>query len=177
MNLSLLLVGVVKLTIGIFLGALGVVVAYRLVQRTLKEGTPLIDNPAAGTLYASALIAVALLTRNSLLATYDTIDLAVHAGGIDAFALFKVLGHGVLHIGLALVLGTSLLVVGVVLFNRLTPGIDEIAAVAQGKLGPALVLGAILIVLALLAAPGLEALLSGLVPFPQLPPNTMVPST
>ena len=48
------------------------VVAYRVVQRTLKEGTPLVDNPAAGTLYASALVALALLTRNSLLATYDT---------------------------------------------------------------------------------------------------------
>lgn len=177
MNLSLLLVGVVKLAIGVFLGALGVVVSYRVVARTLKGGTPLVDNPAAGTLYACALVAVALLTRNSLLATYDTIDLAVHQGGIDVQALLRVLAHGVLHIGLALVLGTALLVVGVALFNRLTPGVDEVAAVGQGKLGPALVLGAILIVLALLSAPGLEALLSGLVPFPQLPQGTMVPNT
>ncbi len=177
MNLSLLLVGVVKLTIGVFLGALGVVVAYRLASRTLKTGSSLVDNPAAGILTASALVAIALLTRNSLLATYDTIDLAVHQGSIDVLALLKVLGHGVLHIGLALVLGTSLLVMGVFLFNRLTPGVDELAAVGDGKVGPALVLGAILIVMALLSAPGLEALLAGLVPFPQLPPNTMVPST
>ena len=76
---------------------------------------------------------------------------------------------GGLHIGLALALGSALLAIGVWIFNFLTPGIDEVAAVRAGKIAPALVLGAILITLALLAAPGLEAILSGLVPYPQLP--------
>jgi hypothetical protein len=67
------------------------------------------------------------------------------------------------------VLGSTLLAVGVWLFDLMTPGIDELAAVREGKVGPALLLGGIVVTLALLAAPGLEALLSGLVPFPSLP--------
>jgi hypothetical protein len=176
-NLSLILVGAVKLLLGIFLGGVGVVVAYAVLSRLLKSAQALEDNVAAGALHASSLVSLAFLARNSLLATYDTIDLTMHAGKPDAIALLKVLGHGVLHVGLALALGTGLLFLGVWLFNRLTPGIDEVAAVGQGKVAPALVLGAILIVLAMLAAPGLEALLAGLVPFPQLPAGTMVPST
>ena len=177
MNLSLILVGAVKLLLGIFLGGVGVVVAYAVLSRLLKSAQALEDNVAAGVLHASALVSLAFLARNSLLATYDTIDLTMHAGRPNAIGLLKVLGHGVLHVGLALSLGTGLLFLGVWLFNRLTPGIDEVAAVGKGKVAPALVLGAILIVLAMLAAPGLEALLSGLVPFPQLPAGTMVPST
>ena len=82
---------------------------------------------------------------------------------------------GGLHVGLALALGSMLLFLSVWLFNRLTPGVDEVAQVRAGALGPALVLGAILVTFALLAAPGLEALLSGLVPWPQLPDDLGVP--
>jgi hypothetical protein len=176
-NLGLILVGAVKLLLGIFLGGLGVVLAYAVLSRLLRSAQALEDNAAAGILHASALLSLAMLARNSLMATYDTIDLTMRAGPPNAIALLKVLGHGILHVGLALALGTGLLFLGVWLFNLLTPGIDEVAAVGKGKVAPALVLGAILFVLTLLAAPGLEALLAGLVPFPQLPTGTMVPST
>ncbi len=176
-NLSLILVGAVKLLLGIFLGGLGVVLAYAVLSRLLRSARALEDNTAAGVLHASALLSLSMLAKNSLLATYDTIDLTMHAGKPTAVALLKVLAHGVMHVGLALGLGTGLLFLGVWLFNKLTPGVDEVKAVGEGKVAPALVLGAILFVLALLAAPGLEALLAGLVPFPQLPANTMVPST
>ncbi len=177
MNGSLVLIGAVKLAVGICFGGLGVVLAYGVLSRLLRSGQALEDNAAAGVLHASTLLSLAMLARNSLAATYDTIDLTMSRGAPNAVGLLKVLGLGVLHVGLALVLGTALLFLGVWLFNRLTPGIDEIAAVGRGKVAPALVLGAILVALSLLAAPGLEALLSGVVPFPQLPANTMVPST
>ena len=139
-----------------------------------KSQVPLEDNVAIGVLHGSALVSLALLTRNSLSATYDTIDLALHRGPLNLAELLKVAAHGVLHVGLALALGTALLALGLWLFNWLTPQIDEVAAVGQGKVGPALVLGAILLVFAILTAPGLEALLSGLVPFPELPSGQMV---
>jgi hypothetical protein len=173
-NLSLLLVGVVKLAVGILLGGVGVTLAYRLLARRLKSHVPVEDNVAIGVLHSSALVALAMLTRNSLSATYDTIDLAVHRGALGLMGLLKVAAHSVLHIGLALVLGSALLTLAVWLFNALTPGVDEVAQVAQGKVAPALVLGAILLVFAILAAPGLEAVLSGLVPFPELPTGTSV---
>ena len=170
MNGGLMAAGAVKLFIGIGLGGLGVVLAWKLLSRLLQsaEGLPLEENPAAGILHASALVSLGLLVRQVLAALYDTIDLFLLRGEFLK-TLPRVLLLGGLHIGLALALGSALLALGVWIFNRLTPGIDEIAAVRAGKIGPALVLGAILITLALLAAPGLEAILSGLVPYPQLP--------
>ena len=162
--------GAVKLFIGIGLGGLGVVLAWKLLSRLLQsaEGLPLEENPASGILHASALVSLGLLVRQVLAALYDTIDLFLLRGEFLK-TLPRVLLLGGLHIGLALALGSALLAIGVWIFNFLTPGIDEVAAVRAGKIAPALVLGAILITLALLAAPGLEAILSGLVPYPQLP--------
>ena len=159
-----------KLFIGIGLGGLGVVLAWKLLARLLNspEGQPLEENPAAGIVHASALVSLGLLVRQVLTALYDTIDLFLLRGEFLK-TLPRVLLLGGLHIGLALGLGTALLTLGVWIFNRLTPGIDEVAAVRAGKIAPALVLGAILITLALLAAPGLEAILSGHIPYPQLP--------
>lgn len=170
MNVGLMAAGAVKLFIGIGLGGLGVVLAWKLLSRLLQsaEGAPLEENPAAGILHASALVSLGLLVRQVLAALYDTIDLFLLRGDFLK-TLPRVLLLGGLHIGLALGLGSGLLALGVFIFNRLTPGIDELAAVRAGKIGPALVLGAILVMLALLAAPGLEAVLSGLVPYPQLP--------
>jgi hypothetical protein len=170
MNAAVLAAGAVKLFIGIGLGGLGVALAWKLLTRMLSsgDGPPLEENPAAGVLHASALLSLAMLVRQTLAALYDTIDLFILRGDLLT-TLPRVLLFGGLHIGLALVVGSALLVMGVWLFDRLTPGIDELAAVRAGRLGPAVVLGAILVTLSLLAAPGLEALLSGLIPYPQLP--------
>jgi heme A synthase len=174
MNGALLAAGAVKLFIGIGLGGLGVVLAWKLLSRLLGGDTQLEDNPAAGLLHGSALISLGLLVRQVLTALFDTIDVFLLRGDFLRTAP-RVLLLGGVHIGLSLGLGTALLWFGVWLFNRLTPGIDEVAAVRAGKLGPAMLLGAILITLALLAAPGLEALLAGLIPYPQLPEGLGIP--
>ncbi|PZR11163.1 MAG: DUF350 domain-containing protein [Archangium gephyra] len=175
MNGALLTAGAVKLFIAVGLGGLGVVLAYRLLARILGGSGALTDNPAAGVLHASALLSLGILARQSLTSLYDTLDLILLRGEILK-TLPKVLFLGIMHVGLALALGSALLALGVWLFNRLTPGIDEVAEVRNGKLGPALVLGAILVTFAMLAAPGLEALLSGLVPYPALPDGLGIPT-
>lgn len=176
MNGALLTAGAVKLFIAVVLGGLGVVLAYRLLSRILGgSGQALTDNPAAGVLHGSALLSLGILARQSLTSLYDTLDLILLRGEILK-TLPKVLFLGIMHVGLALALGSALLALGVWLFNRLTPGVDEVAEVRNGKLAPALVLGAILITFAMLAAPGLEALLSGLVPYPALPDGLGIPT-
>jgi uncharacterized membrane protein YjfL (UPF0719 family) len=172
-NFALIVLGGLKLAVGIAVGGVAVWLAYQVLSRTLKVDS-IVDNPAAGALHASVLLALALLMRNSLGATYDTMDLLLRRGSPGASTLVTLATHGLAHLVLGLVLGSALFALGIVLFNRLTPGVDEVAAVREGKLGPALLLGAIVVTLSLLAAPGLEALLAGLVPFPSLPLGTGV---
>lgn len=176
MNGALLAAGAVKLVLGIGLGGLGVFIAWKLLSRLLSsaEGVPLEDNPAAGVLHASALLSLSLLVRQTLGALFDTIDLFIARGDATS-TLPRVLLLGGLHVALGLGLAVGLLALGLWLFDRLTPGLDELAAMRAGKVGPALVLGAILVSLALLASPGLEALLAGLIPWPSLPADFGVP--
>jgi uncharacterized membrane protein YjfL (UPF0719 family) len=153
-NLALIFLGILKLGVGIFVGGLGVFAAWRLLSKALRLDSVL-DNPAAGLVHGSVLLALAILIRNSLGATYDTIDLLLRRGVPAAGVLGKLALHSVAHIALALILGSALLGMGLWLFDRLTPGIDEVEAVRAGKIGPALLLSAIVVTLALLAAPGL----------------------
>lgn len=172
MNGAILAAGAVKLFIGLGLGGLGVALTWKFLSKVLSrggaDGPGLEDNAALGVVHASALLALGILVRQVLTALFDTIDVFLLRGDFVK-TLPRVLLLGGLHIGLALALGAAVLVLGVWLFNWLTPGVDEVAAVRAGKLGPALVLGAIIVTLALLTAPGLEELLMGLVPLPQLP--------
>jgi hypothetical protein len=47
-------------------------------------------------------------------------------------------------------------------------GVDEIAEIRKGNVAPAIVLAAVMVVLALMTAPGLENALEGLLPLPEL---------
>jgi uncharacterized membrane protein YjfL (UPF0719 family) len=119
------------------------------------------------------LISLALLGRGALGATYDTIDLVLHQG-LSAAALLTVALQSALHIFLALTLGAALLASAIWIFNRLTPGVDEVAEVRNGNVAVAVVLAAILVSFAMLASGGLDAILAGLIPFPTLPSKTGV---
>jgi hypothetical protein len=66
MNGALLAAGAVKLFIGIGLGGLGVVLAWKLLSRLLGGEGKIEDNPAAGLLHGSARIALGLLVRQVL---------------------------------------------------------------------------------------------------------------
>jgi hypothetical protein len=170
-NFSLIIIGLVKLIVGFGLGGLGILLAWKLLSRLVNSDGALKDNSAAGTLHAGMLISLAILGRNALSATFDTIDLTLQSG-ITLPSLLKVAIHSSAHVLLSLTLGAALLSIAVALFNRLTPGIDELQQVKAGNLAAALVLAAILVSFALLASPGLEALLAGFIPFPTLPSKT-----
>jgi hypothetical protein len=59
------------------------------------------------------------------------------------------------------------------LFDKLTGGVEEMEQIRAGHVAPAIVVGAVLIVLALLTAPGLETALEGLLPVPELPEGVL----
>lgn len=175
MNLTLLVSGLFKTLFGALVGALGVVLAWRAVHR--MTGTdPVVDlrarNTAAGVVYAATLVALGLLVRSAVQATFDAVDLLVAAPPVHPATLGRIGLYALLHVALSLAVGALVLLVGARLFDRMTPGLDEHAEVRAGNVSAALVLAAVLLVLALLTAPGLQAALDGLLPFPRLPPDT-----
>ncbi|HSP81357.1 MAG TPA: DUF350 domain-containing protein [Myxococcaceae bacterium] len=175
MNLLLVAVGLSKVIFGGLVAALGIWLAFRGLARLL--GThPTVEleqgNVAAGIVHAASLLALGLLVQNAVNATFDAVDLTFRSPSLTPGLFVRLTFYAVMHVGLSLAVGAGVLALGVLLFDRMTPGLDELAQVRQGNVALALVLAAILVVLALLTAPGLQAALDGLIPFPQLPPDT-----
>lgn len=174
MNLILVAVGLSKVVFGGLVAALGIWLAFRGLHRLLgtdPTGDLRTGNVAAGVVHAASLLALGLLVQNAVNATFDAVDLTFR-GPVAPSALLRLTVFALLHVGVSLLVGTGVLALGVLLFDKITPGLDELAEVRRGNVALALVLAAILLVLALLTAPGLQATLNGLIPFPELPLST-----
>lgn len=172
MNLTLVAVGLVKIVFGGLVAALGLWLAFRGLNRLLR--TNAVEdlrqrNTAAGIVHAASLVSLGLLVQHAVQATSDAMDLTFRASPIHLAMVGKLLVSAIVHVVLSLGVGTAVLAGGVLLFDKMTPGVDELEEVRKGNVPLALVLAAILLVIALLTAPGLQAALNGLIPFPQLP--------
>lgn len=175
MNLLLVAVGLSKVLFGGLVAALGIWLAFRGLNRLL-DTDPTRDlregNVAAGVVHAASLLALGLLAQNAVNATFDAVDLTFRGSLPRPGMLAQLAVFAFMHVGVSLLVGTGVLALGVLLFDKMTPGVDELAEVRRGNVALALVLAAILLVIALLTAPGLQATLNGLIPFPELPPST-----
>jgi len=171
-HLALFLIGLGKIAFGVVVGALGVWLASRVLGRLLRLGE--IDeelakgNAGVAVISAAGLVSLGLLAQHAVSATFAAMDLSYRgqkfaAGMFGRFALY-----GLAHAALSLAVGACAIAIGAFLFGRLTRGVDELAEIRKGNIAPALVLGAVMVVIALVAAPGLETALEGLLPLPQL---------
>ncbi|GEL73724.1 DUF350 domain-containing protein [Myxococcus virescens] len=176
MDLVLLFVGLIKVVFGGLVAALGIWLALRGLSRILGAN-PVEElrqgNVAACLVHAASLVSLGVLVQHAVQATSDALDLTVQNPPLHLLVVGRLVAVAVLHVGLSLGVGVTVLGTGVLLFDRMTPGIDELAEVRKGNVAAALILSAILLVLALLTAPGLQAALNGLIPFPQLPEGTL----
>lgn len=176
MNLLLVAVGLTKVVFGGLVAALGIWLAFRGLNRLLgTDPTPDLQkgNVAAGIVHAASLLALGLLVQNAVNATFDAVDLTFRAQQPQLLLWARLGLFAILHVSVSLLVGTGVLALGALLFNRMTPGLDELAEVRRGNVALALVLAAVLVVIALLTAPGLQATLNGLIPFPELPSSTL----
>jgi uncharacterized membrane protein YjfL (UPF0719 family) len=172
MTPSLVLIGIGKMLFGIVVGAAGVFSASRLLRRMLRwgDGDEELEkgNSAAAVLEAAALVAFGLLVQHAVSSTFSAMDLMYRGHDLAAPMLLRFAIYGLAHAGISLLVGTFALAAGAWLFGRLTRGVDELAEVRKGNLAPALVLGAVMVVMALVTAPGLQTALDGMLPLPKL---------
>lgn len=172
MNGSLLLVGLAKVLFGVVVGAVGIFLGLRIVnlftrQRDAEEQLGR-GNLAIGILEAACLLALGIMTQHAVQATFDAMDLLHRDRAITSKALVHFCFYGAVHVGVSLLVGAIVIALGTALFGWLTRGVDEMREVRSGNAAPALVLAAVIVVLALVTAPGLRTTLDGLLPIPEL---------
>jgi len=177
-NVSLFLIGMGKILFGVVVGAAGVWMGARLLARLLRTGhmdTELEQgNVAAAILAAAGLLSLGLLAQHAVTATFSAVDFLFRGQTVSGSTLGKLAFYGFAHAAVSLAVGAATLAIGTFLFSRLTRGVDEIAQIRKGNVAPAIVLGTVMVVVALVVAPGLETALDGLLPLPTLARDEVV---
>lgn len=172
MNASLFLFGLGKVIFGIIVGAAGVFCATRLLGRMMRRGDAdaaiRSGNLAEAILEAAALVSFGIVVQPAVSATFSAMDLMHRGNELTGPMIGRFVLYGLVHVGVSLAVAACALAAGTWLFGRLTRGVDEMAEVRKGNVAPALVLGAVMIVMALMTAPGLQSALDGLLPLPTL---------
>jgi uncharacterized membrane protein YjfL (UPF0719 family) len=169
---SLFFLGLGKVLFGVLVAAVGIFFATRLFGR--MTGFRHVDtelakgNAACGVLMASAVLSLGILAQHAVVATFSAMDLAFHRAAFDPKMLLVFAIYGTAHVLTSFGVGLAVLRLGTFLFDRLTKGVDETAEIQKGNVAPALVLGAVVVVLALMTAPGVQMALEGLLPLPPL---------
>jgi uncharacterized membrane protein YjfL (UPF0719 family) len=177
-NASLFLIGIGKIVFGILVGAAGVVLGSRVLGRLLRWGE--VDeelgkgNLGVAVLGASGLLSLGLLAQHAVTATFGAMDLMYRGERLAPSMLGRFLIYGAIHVGVSLAVGAGAIAIGAALFVRLTRGVDELAEIRRGNAAPALMLGAVIVLIALMTAPGLQTTLDGLLPLPQLARDVVV---
>ena len=143
MDLTLVSTGLIKVIFGGLVAALGIWIAFRGLNRLL--GTNALEdlrqgNTAAGIVHAASLLALGLLVQHAIQATSDAVDLTIRTPPLQLMMLARLALFVVLHVVLSLGVGTAVLALGVLLFDKMTPGLDELEEVRRGNVALALVL-------------------------------------
>jgi len=172
MNASLFLVGIAKALFGIVVGAGGIFVAARTLHRLIGSGSTdshtRDGNLAIGILKAGSLVALGILLQHSVSATFAALDLLYHDRALSFAGVANIGVYALVHLAFSIFVSAGVLALGSWLFTTLTRGVDEMEEIREGNLAPALVLAAVMVVLALMTAPGLQTALDGLLPIPEL---------
>ena len=172
MNTSLLVLGLAKALFGIVVGAVGIFVAARALHRLIGSGKTEDEtkqgNLAVGVIEAGSLVALGILLRHPVAATFNALDLMYRDAELTLTSLRRVGTYALIHLTLSVVVSAAVLALGTWLFTKLTRDVDEMAEIRRGNVAPALVLAAVMVVMAIMTAPGLEMALDGLLPLPLL---------
>lgn len=171
MDWSIIISGAAKLGFGLLIGIVGITTSARLIKRAIGladiDAAIKANNAAVGLSLGAAILAMGILVEPAVSRTFTALDLLQFSADGWADMLWIIVYALGLSIG-ALAIGAAVIVIGVRAAVRLTPDLDEIEEIVTGNIACAVILVAIVTVLALLAREGLDTLLTGFLPLPEL---------
>jgi uncharacterized membrane protein YjfL (UPF0719 family) len=169
MRLQPVLVGLIGFSLSGLLAVLVAWTSFWIFSRTTRNIDELLElkanNNGVGILAASVLIANGLVMKQVL---YPWVGCIRHAMrmGISLESGLQVLRFGLMYLILCQVASILAIVAGIRLFTFLTRGLDEFAEIRRNNTAVALTLGAVVVILGMFLAEGLQGLLASLVPSP-----------
>ena len=171
MDLSIIFIGAAKLGFGLLVGIVGITTSARLIKRAI--GLADIDayiksqNVAVGLSLGAAIIAMGILVEPAVSRTFTALDLIQHTAQNWTEVLW-IIAYAFGLTSASLLIGAAVIVSGVRAAIHLTPDLDEIDEIASGNVACAIIQVAVIVVLALLVREGLDTMLTGFLPLPEL---------
>ncbi len=171
MNQKVTLLSLLEILSSLSCGILILFVTYRLLQIYGKKKLGLTDNNQAFQFFiASVLFSIGFILSGVIQPILNYYRI-VSNSDISSFQLIlSFIGTGAIYITISYLLSVVITIVGIGVYMFMTP-LDEIKEIKNNNVGVAVVLGAIVIVLALMCKDGIILLIESIVPYPNLPPH------
>ena len=125
------------------------------------------NNAAAGVLFASSLLAVAVVVREALYPCVSGLRTALFQG-LSWVGVGRVLLYSLVYVALATIGAVGAVTLATRTFLKLTRELNEIKAIQHNNIAVAIALGAVVFTMGLFMAQGMQTLLSALVPYPSI---------
>ncbi len=169
MNSKLVILSLLELGLAIFLGVIALYVAYSiLIQVVFRKYDIKKDNLAFAILVSAILFSVGNIMEGTVEPISDLIrQLSSTSDSLTEVAInsFKYI---LMFLAIAVMLAFLINVISIKLFIALTK-IDEFAEISANNISPAIVTGAIAIIISLFAKSPAVQLMQALIPYPDLP--------
>lgn len=172
MDYKMIVSGTVQVLVTFIIGIFSAFLAMKIfgwmdnktdIQTELNKG-----NTAISIILAAFVIAMMIIMKGSVDTAVTNLNMAF-SGAVFSWADFlKRLGLSLLHIVISLVVSYLLIAVSIIVFKGLTKKIDEFAEISKNNFAVAVMLASVVIGMAIILEPAVQALLDSLVIFPPL---------
>ena len=172
MSLHQVLFGTFELLISILVSFVLIFATYRAIlaltkrfdeETQLKQG-----NAAVGVVLGGILIGEVIIVRQALYPVMAVLQIFAMEGDRSFGAFLELIGLSIGYIFLAGILAVLCILFSLWLFDRMTPGIDEIEEIKTGNIAVAVFMAMLIIAVSILISSGVSGLTRALVPFPDI---------
>jgi uncharacterized membrane protein YjfL (UPF0719 family) len=170
MNSKLTLLALIEILSALSLGVAIMAATYLLLKYVGKKRYDINHtNQAFGIFTASVLFSVGYLVSGVIQPLLSLFRILSTRESISTL-LISFIGYGGVYIITAYVVAVLVCLVGMLIYNYLTP-IDEIQELKNNNIAVALVVGSIIVTLSLMTRGGVELLIESFIPYPQMYPK------
>jgi uncharacterized membrane protein YjfL (UPF0719 family) len=127
------------------------------------------NNVAVAILHASMMLAAALIIQRAVGPAISALQTALFTRP-DWASLLKVMGLAAGYLVITILIALVTITISIRLFTALTRQLNEMEELRKNNSAVAIVLGAIVVIMSLFLAQGVDALLASLVPYPVFEP-------
>lgn len=172
MDYRLIISGAVQVLVTFIIGIFSAFLAMKIfgwmdnktdVQSELNKG-----NTSIALILAAFIISMMIIMKGSVDTAVTNMNMAFTGGFFLWSDFLKRLGLSLLHIVVSLSVSYLLIAVSIIVFKALTKKIDEFAEIGKNNIAVAIMLSSVVIGMAIVLQPAVQALLDSLVIFPPL---------